>query len=69
MARRPPPPHKWTKRDLDELNATFDSRTVIKDFNPPVFIPTDVQARMTLPPLFVFNSNLSPSYRQGRQGI
>ena len=49
-AHRPPSPHKWTKRNLDELNATFDSHRVIKDFNPPVFIPHEVQARMTPPP-------------------
>ena len=48
VANRPPPPHKWTKRNLDELNATFNSHTVIKEFNPPVYIPPEVQERMTL---------------------
>ena len=52
MAHRPPSPHKWTKSNLDELNATFDSYTVIKDFNPPVFIPPEVQERMTPRPSF-----------------
>ena len=47
-AHRPPSPHKWTKSNLDELNATFDSHRVIRDFSPPVLIPPEVQARMTL---------------------
>jgi len=68
--QRVPAPHKWTKATLEQLNATFDSHTVIIDFNPPVFIPPEVQARMTLPQLaFIFNSNLLPSHRQGRRRI
>ena len=49
---RLPAPHKWTKATLDQLNATFDSHAVINDFNPPVFIPPEVQARMTPPASF-----------------
>lgn len=51
-APRPPPPSKWAQRNLDELNATFDSHKVIRDFKPPVFIPPKVQVGMALCPSF-----------------
>ena len=68
-ARRPLAPHRWTKSNLNELNAAFDSHRVIKDFNPPVFIPPEVEARMTLPQPFVTISNVSCSHREGSQRI